>query len=104
MPASELVIVQGFASVWWLDQAGIGKVVALMGESCSEEQSAIICDNTTPYARITVPPDGDEAGRRFVQSVFEQIGRHRWMQWVRPQDGGQLIDCSREELNRMLRT
>jgi DNA primase len=51
-PVDTLVVVEGFPSVWWLTQAGIPNVVAVMGASMSPEQAATIKQRTTPDARV----------------------------------------------------
>jgi DNA primase len=92
-PVDHLVVVEGFPSVWWLHQAGITNVVATMGSSCSPEQAAIIVGKTLPTAHIIVLPDGDEAGQRFRQSVFETLGPKRAVRWIPLPDGKQPTDC-----------
>ncbi len=39
---SDIVVVEGFASVWHLWQHGFPNVVALMGSSCSSEQATLM--------------------------------------------------------------
>jgi DNA primase len=41
---TRLVVVESFTAVWWLTQAGITNVVALMGASCSETQAGLLRD------------------------------------------------------------
>ena len=102
-PVDQLVVVEGFSSVWWLHQAGIENVVALMGSSCSPEQSAIIQAVTSTAGRIAVFPDGDDAGERCAQSVFGAVGPHRWIRWVRLPAGRQPTDCQPDELAQFFR-
>lgn len=97
-PVDHLVVVEGFPSVWWLHQAGIENVVALMGSSCSPEQAAIIFAKTTPTARISILPDGDEAGERCAQRLFAAVGPHRWVRWVQLLEGNQPTACRQDEL------
>src|SRR6185437_14970292 len=40
-PVESLVLVEGFASVWWLHQMGVPNAVALMGWCMSEVQGEI---------------------------------------------------------------
>lgn len=102
-PVPRLVIVEGYPSVWWLHQAGIEEVVALMGSSCSPEQAAIVVKHTVPNTRVFVLPDGDQAGERFAQSVFAALGPYRFMRWVHVRDGRQPTDCEPKELTKLLR-
>jgi DNA primase len=41
-PVADLIVVEGFMSVWWITQAGVAQVVATMGASCSDEQARLI--------------------------------------------------------------
>ncbi|HEY7118890.1 MAG TPA: CHC2 zinc finger domain-containing protein, partial [Tepidisphaeraceae bacterium] len=57
-PVSQLVIVEGFASVWWFRECGLDiEVVALMGASCSETQSKLIVESLDPDGTAWVMPD-----------------------------------------------
>lgn len=86
-PANRLVVLEGFPSVWWLTQLGVTDVVALMGASCSPEQAAILSWLTSPNGHIVVLPDGDDAGRRCAQNVFETVGLERPVRWLKlPKD------------------
>jgi len=101
-PVEHLVVVEGFPSVWWLDQAGLPNVVGLMGSSLSQEQAAIIVAKTKPSARILALVDGDKAGSRCALSVFEMAGRTRAVSWAALPDGKQPTDCSSNDLKRVL--
>jgi len=81
-PADTLVVVEGFPSVWWLTQAGIANVVAVMGSSMSPEQAAIVKAMTTPEARVWIMPDGDDAGLRLASDAMTAVGDQRWTRWV----------------------
>ena len=48
---SQLVVVESFTAVWWLTQARITNVVALMGASCSETQAGLLRDLVPRMAR-----------------------------------------------------
>ena len=74
-PASDLVVVEGFASVWWLWQAGVASVVGLMGSDCSCRQLALILRATRPGSRVWLLPDGDQAGRRPRRGALAQARR-----------------------------
>lgn len=102
-PAEHLVIVEGFASVWWLTQAGISNAVALMGSSCSPAQAELIVASTSNDARLTILPDGDEAGERCAHSVFDILAPRRWVRWGRLPKGRQPTDIEPYDLQGVLR-
>ena len=91
-PVEELVIVEGFTSVWWLTQMGIPNVVSLMGWACSEEQAAIITELVPTNGRVWVIPDGNDAGRRGALNVFEQVAPFRFLKWLKLDEGKQPTD------------
>jgi DNA primase len=95
---SDLVVVEGFTSTWWLHQCGIPHVVALMGSSCSPEQAKLIVNVTTPKARIWIMPDGNEAGIVCAQSIFEEVAPYRFARWVRLASNEQPTDIPLEKL------
>jgi DNA primase len=96
-PVMDLVVVEGFMSVWWLWQAQYRNVVALMGSSCSQEQAEAIIKLVDPAGRVWAFPDGDAAGASCAMSLFTQISPHRFVRWVKLNDGHQPTHCS--ELN-----
>ena len=91
-PVAQLVVVEGFASVWWLHQMGISNVVALMGWAVSEEQTKIVTELVHPTGRIVVVGDGDDAGKRCALSVFESMGQQRFIKWLKLDEGKQPTD------------
>lgn len=98
----DLVVVEGCPSVWWLHQTGIRNVVALMGSSCSEEQARLIVAKTVDGGRVSVLPDGDDAGKRCAESVFVGVGDSRWVRWLRLPQGSQPTDIQPEVLRQMV--
>ena len=82
-PVEDLVVVEGFPSVWWLSQMGFPDTVALMGWAMSDEQAAIVTRLVPPSGRVWVVPDGNEAGERCAASVFAHLAPHRFMKWVK---------------------
>ena len=97
-PVDNLVVTEGFASVWWLHQNGYPHTVAAMGADCSERQAELIVTLVKPAGRVWILPDGDDAGRRFVQSVLLQVSPHRFTRWVKIAEGSQPTDLSEEQL------
>jgi len=103
-PVEQLAVVEGFPSVWWMMQMGFPNVVALMGWTCSEDQAHIISKLVLESGRIWLVSDGDEAGNRCGQSVFDQIGSQRFIRRLKLNDGKQPTDYPsvffREKLRR----
>ncbi len=97
-PLDDLVVVEGFASVWWLHQSGWQNAVATMGADCSEEQAKLVVSLVKPSGRVWVVPDGDDAGRRFAQSLLFQLSPHRFIRWVKLDEGTQATDVPSERL------
>lgn len=91
-PVEDLIVVEGFASVWWITQMGLADVVALMGWACSPEQGEIITNLVSPEGRVFVITDGDEAGERCAGEVFREVGSSRFVKWVKLEPGKQPTD------------
>jgi DNA primase len=100
-PVHDLVVVEGFPSVWWLFQSGFSDVVALMGSSCSVDQAKLIVDLVHRNGRVWILTDGDKAGDRCAHDIFEDVGSRRFCLWVRLSEG-QPTDFSPEDLGAML--
>jgi DNA primase len=101
-PVTDLVVVAGFPSVWWLHQNGFRRVVATMGTDCSDEQARLIVSLTRPEGMVRVMPDGDEAGEKLAYSLFEKIAPLRFIRWAKLERGERPTDLSVEELKECL--
>jgi DNA primase len=99
---SDLVVVEGFPSTWWLWQHGFPNVAALMGDSCSEEQANIIVNRVREDGRVWLMPDADPGGDLCGQSVVKLVAPHRFIRWIRLRAGEQPTGCSGEELSALL--
>jgi DNA primase len=97
-PVDDLIVVEGFTSVWWLHQNGQSRVVATMGADCSEKQAELIVSLVKPKGRVWIVPDGDIAGERLVHSLLFQISPHRLVRWVKLANDIQPTDMSAEQL------
>ena len=97
-PVDDLVITEGFASVWWLYQNGYADSVAAMGADFSERQTELIVTLVKPTGRVWILADGDDSGRRFAQSVLLQVSPHRFVRWVKIAEGFQPTDLAEEQL------
>ena len=94
----DLIIVEGFASVWWLWQHGYHNVVALMGSSCSGEQAEMIAKLVVMDGHVWVFPDGDDAGDRCAESLFSEVGKRRFIRWLSLNVRQQPTDCGARSL------
>lgn len=101
-PVGDLIVVEGFHSVWWLWQNGYQNVVGLMGASCSSEQADIIVGLVKKIGAVWVFPDGDDAGERCAMSVLQQVAPRRYVRWAKPKSGKQPTDYSRDDLTALL--
>jgi DNA primase len=101
--ASDLIVVEGFPSTWWLWQNGFKTVVALMGSSCSQEQAKLIVNVTSPKAMIWIMPDGNEAGVQCAHSVFAKVAPYRFVRWIRLESAQQPTDIPANRLAGMFR-
>ena len=97
-PVDDLIVVEGFTGVWWLDQNELPNVVATMGADCSEKQAELIVSLVKPGGVLWIMPDGDKAGERHAQTLLTLISPHRAVRWLRLADGKQPTDLSLEEL------
>jgi DNA primase len=103
-PVDDLIVVEGFTSVWWLTQHGLSSVVATMGADCSEKQAELIVALVKPNGRVWIAPDGDKAGDRHAQMLLDHISPHRFVRWVKMADGKQPTDLSGEQLKNCFTT
>src|SRR6185437_14869924 len=97
-PLDELVVVESFTSVWWLTQNQIPQVVATMGADCSDEQAALISKLVKPDGRVWMISDGDPAGERLALAVLAKVSPHRFIRWVKCENGKQPTDLTGEQL------
>ena len=101
-PCEDLLVVEGFPSVWWLWQNGWKNVVALMGAACSDAQANLIAESMTPHGYVWVVPDADAAGARCAESVLTRVARQRFVRWIELPDGRQPTDLTAQELRMFL--
>jgi len=85
LPANvnDLIVVEGFASVWWLHQHGYTNVVALMGSHASSEQMDLILGRLSEDGRLYIFTDEDDAGRECAKSLLCNMASRRWVKWIR---------------------
>lgn len=97
-PVNDLIVVEGFTGVWWLDQNGLSNVVATMGADCSEKQAELLVSLVKPGGMVWMIPDGDKAGERHAQTLLMLISPHRAVRWLKMEEGKQPTDLSGEEI------
>lgn len=102
-PVEDLVIVEGFPSVWWLWQHGHQNVVGLMGANLSSEQAALIVGMVPRQGRVWIFSDGNQAGRYCAEGTFRLLGSYRFVRWVELKDGRKPTSCNEDELRNLLR-
>jgi DNA primase len=103
-PVDDLIVVEGFTGVWWLHQNAMPPMVATMGADCSEKQAELIVSLVKPNGRVWIVPDGDKAGERHAQTLLTLISPHRFMRWVKMDEGKQPTDLSGEQLKNCFKT
>ncbi|HEY4258305.1 MAG TPA: CHC2 zinc finger domain-containing protein [Candidatus Udaeobacter sp.] len=102
-PLDELIVVEGFASVWWLNQHGLPHAVATMGADCSRKQAELLVSLVKPHGRVWVMTDGNDAGERCALTILGQVSPHRFVRWMKLTNDKQPTDLSAEELKIRLR-
>lgn len=100
--ATDLVVVESFSAVWWLAEAEIINAVAVMGASVSEKQAKLITELVPEDGRVWILADGDQAGERMAKSALKLISPHRFVRWVKIEEGKQPTDLSASELQQIL--
>ncbi len=86
-PVMNLIVVEGFPAVWWLSQCGYPHCVAVMGNSCSEEQGRIIRRSLLRDGRLWIFTDGDKAGADCAESIFGNAAHEHWARRVKLSQG-----------------
>lgn len=103
-PADTLIVVEGFPSVWWLDQHGYPDIVALMGSSCSDAQASLIVELLSDEGTLVVLTDGDDPGRGCAGELFVKLGHRRTLRYAKLDGGEQPTDLRGDELAALLGT
>jgi len=98
-----LIVVEGFASVWWLHQHNIGNVVAIMGSHASGEQIDLMLGRLSHDGRLWIFTDEDDAGRECAKALLFNMASRRWVKWIRSgEDETTPTDFTEDELAAVL--
>jgi DNA primase len=97
-PVDDLIVVEGFTSVWWLFQNDLPNTVSTMGADCSERQAELIVSLVKPGGIVWIMPDADKAGERHAQTLLTLVSQHRLIRWLKLSEGKQPTDLSIEQL------
>jgi len=100
--ASNVVVVEGFPSTWWLWQCGYPQVVSLMGSSCSEKQAELITQASAPDGTVWIITDDDDAGNQCADDLQHLLDGRRQTEWIRLTDGRQPTDYTLRELRKLI--
>ncbi len=96
----QVIIVEGFFSVFWLHQIGYRNVVSTMGSSISGEQLELL---RARVQGVQVFFDGDSAGERGALDVGSQLyASGLWCRLVKCPENKQPDHLSTEELKKLL--
>ena len=101
-PLSDLIVVEGFFSVFHLHQCGWTNTIALMGSSCSPEQAETIVKLTAESGRVWIMPDGDDAGVRCAEDLLARVAPHRFVRWITLDEGNDPCDYKCDDLAQWL--
>lgn len=94
-----VILVEGYASVWWLHQNGFHNCVSCMGSSLSKLQMEYIVKR---FVGLEVFFDGDRAGEEGAQKVVESLSKRIWIKNVTCPSGLQPDHIPFHELNKLL--
>ena len=94
-----VILVEGFASVWWLHQNGFENVVSCMGSSLSGEQAKLLADR---FKGVEIFFDGDAAGVAGGEKVALELARKVWVRIVGCLEGLQPDRLPEHELRKLL--
>ncbi len=95
-----LIIVEGFFDCMKLHQAGVPKVVALMGSTLSAAQEELLRTGASSWDRIILMLDEDEAGRAGRDDIAPRVAKFAFVKiHAFPADGMQPDNLSSEDLD-----
>jgi DNA primase len=96
----QLILVEGFFSVFWLHQQGFMNVASAMGSSVSPEQVELLAGKAKG---VVVFFDGDEAGFDGAKKAAAELAEKVWAKIIHCPEGKQPDLLTPEELGKLLR-
>ncbi|MCI0537350.1 MAG: CHC2 zinc finger domain-containing protein [Verrucomicrobiales bacterium] len=98
-----LVVVEGYFDCMKLWQAGVKRVVALMGSTLSAAQEVLIAKTAGPNGRVVLMFDEDNAGRAGREDTLKRLAKTTFVKSViLSEEGQQPEQLTAEELQRLL--
>ena len=79
----EIILVEGFFSVFWLWQHGVTNVVALMGSSLSARQADMLAGRLASDGKVTLLFDEDDAGIDCRRQGLDNLAEHMFVKSLR---------------------
>ena len=81
-PSKPLIVVEGFFDCMTLWQAGVRRVVSVMGSSISDAQVALIGKAATPHGTVIILFDADSAGRTGCEQAVQKLAQQTFVKAV----------------------
>ena len=99
----DLVIVEGFFTVFTLWQLGIENVVALMGSYLSEHQKQLLVKTLGATGKVILLFDDDEAGEGGAAQCVQELVEQLFVKVVRlPEGVGQPDQLTSQQVHQLL--
>jgi DNA primase len=73
-----------------------------MGATVSQMQASLITGLVPEDGRIWLFPDGDQTGVCMAESALKLLSPHRFVRWVKLDNGKQPTDAGPSELQKLL--
>lgn len=103
LAVEEIVVVEGFFSVFWLWQHGIENVVALMGSSLSDRQRDMLVDRLAPDGKALLLFDDDDAGHDCRLQCLDELSPHVFVKSLHlPPGCSQPDEMSLEQIRQLI--
>jgi len=99
----ELILVEGFFSVFQLWQAGFPNAVALMGSFQSEWQRELLVATLGSDGKVILLLDNDEAGKQCEVQCLQELSPHLFAKVVRlPEGTNQPDNLTNDQIRQLL--
>ncbi len=99
----ELIVTEGYFTVFKLFQYGVENAVALMGAHLSEQQKELLVETLGPQGRVVLLFDNDEAGQAGSAKAAEELINQLFVKVVKlPERVAQPDELTDEELQRIV--